>query len=41
MIDKTNETRILVTLEQEKAFDRVDHDFLMRVLLKFGFSRVG
>ena len=41
MIDKTNETRILVTLEQEKAFDRVDHDFLMHVLLKFGFSRVG
>ena len=41
MIDKTNETRILVTLDQEKAFDRVDHDFLMRVLFKFGFSRVG
>ena len=33
MIDKTNDTRILVTLDQEKAFDRVDHDFL-----EFGFG---
>ena len=38
MIDKTNETGILVTLDQEKAFDRVDHDFLMRTLGKFGFG---
>ena len=38
MIDKTDETGILVTLDQEKAFDRVDHDFLLRVLVKFGFG---
>ena len=38
MIDKTNETGILVTLDQEKAFDRVDHEFLMRLLSKFGFG---
>ena len=37
-IDKTNETGILVTLDQEKAFDRVDHQFLMRTLSKFGFG---
>ena len=35
MIDKTDETGILVTLDQEKAFDHVDHEFLMRVLSKF------
>ena len=38
MVDKTNEPGILVTLDQEKAFDRVDHDFLMRTLAKFGFG---
>ena len=36
MINKTDETGILVSLDQMKAFDRVDHDFLMRVLSKFG-----
>ena len=35
-IDKTNEPAILLTLDQEKAFDRVDHDFMLRVLRKFG-----
>ena len=38
MINKTDETGILVTLDQMKAFDGVDHDFLMRVLAKFGFG---
>ena len=38
MIDKTDEPGILVTLDQEKAFDRVDHEFLMRTLAKFGFG---
>ena len=38
MINKTDETRILVTLDQMKAIDRVNHDFLMRVLAKFGFG---
>ena len=38
MINKTDETGILVSLDQMKAFHRVDHDFLMRVLSKFGFG---
>ena len=38
MIDKTNKFGILLTPDQEKAFDRVDHSFLMHTLLKFGFG---
>lgn len=38
MIDKTDESGILVTLDEEKAFDRVDHTFLMKVLIKFAFG---
>lgn len=37
-IDKTNEPAILLMLDQEKAFDRVDHEFMLRVLRKFGFG---
>ena len=37
-IDKTNDPAILLTLDQEKAFDRVDHEFMLRVLHKFGFG---
>ena len=37
-IDKTDEPAILVTLDQEKAFDRVDHEFMLRVSCKFGFG---
>ena len=39
MIDKTNETGILLSLNQEKAFDRVDHHFLIPTLTKFGFGQ--
>lgn len=38
IIDKTDEPGILVSLDQEKALDRVDHDFMLRVLRKFGFG---
>lgn len=40
MIDKTNETGILLTLDQEKAFDQVDHEFLMHTLTKFRFGPI-
>ena len=38
MIAKTNEPGNLVSLNQEKAFNRVDHEFIMRPLRKFGFG---
>ena len=37
-IERTNETGILVSLDQEKAFDRVDRTFLMNLLCHFGFG---
>ncbi len=38
MINKTKEAYILISSDQEKAFDCVDHEFLMRTLTKFDFG---
>ena len=40
MINKTDETGILVTLDQEKVFNCVDRKFLLRILAKLGFGPV-
>ena len=37
-IDRTDETAILVSLDQEKAFDHVNRLFLQNVLTRFGFG---
>ena len=37
-IDRTGETGILVSLDQEKAFDRVNRSFLLRLLEHLGFG---
>ena len=37
-VNKTNETGILLNLDQEKAFDRVDRNFLLNTLKHFGFG---
>ena len=37
-IGRTNETAILVSLDQEKAFDRVNRSFLLDLLVAVGFG---
>ena len=37
-IDRTDETGILVSLDQEKAFDRVNRSFLQNLLIHLGFG---
>ena len=37
-IDRTGETGIFLSLDQEKAFDRVDRIFLLNLLEHFGFG---
>ena len=37
-INRTNETGILISLDQEKAFDRVNHTFLQHLLVRLGFG---
>ena len=37
-IDRTGETGILVSLDQEKAFDRVNRTFLQKLLVHLGFG---
>lgn len=37
-IEHTDELGILISFDQEKAFDRVDRSFLMNLLQHFGFG---
>ena len=39
-IERTDESAILLNLDQEKAFDRVNSSFLLSLLIAFGFGSV-
>ena len=38
LINKNDDEAALIFLDQEKAFDRMDHDFLIKTLKAFGFG---
>ena len=38
LINKDDTEGALIFLDQEKAFDRVEHDFLFKVMSAFGFG---
>ena len=38
LVNKNNEEACFLFLDQEKAFDRVNHSFLFKVLQQFGFG---
>ena len=39
-IERTDESAILLNLDQEKAFDRVNSSFLLSLIIAFGFGSV-
>ena len=37
--ESTEQNSIVVALDQEKAYDKIDHEYLWRVLEKFNLPR--